>query len=179
MGELGVYSDFPSFSHLAVRLQFKKGDLNLVSLIVGALRRLNSFVDNIDTSVAKRSGSVIVRRCFEVGIAEGLCFNYLDESEANRVSEMRVERSRVDFIVYVNYRYSKDGKPTNLLPDRYIVRFSLSHSEIRLFQMSGMRRTDPEALVSIIVQSINKEAAVSGHQGDIISIEDYSELQKN
>jgi hypothetical protein len=179
MVELGVYSDFPSFSHLVVRLQLKRTGLNAVALIARAMKRLNGSEDRIDVSVAKHSGSITVNRGFEVGIAEGLCFNFLDESELTRVVELMVKPTSVDYIVYVNYRYLREGRLNNLLPDRYIIRFSLSPSEIRLFQLSGLRRTDPETLISIIAGLINREAIAHGYKGNVIDIDDYQEPQKN
>jgi hypothetical protein len=179
MSELGIYSDFPTFSHLVVRLQFEKTSLDTVALTARALRSLNGLEDHVEASVAKHSGSILVKRSFEVGIAEGLCFNYLDDVEVNRVSELAVKPASVDYIIYINYRYLREGRFANLLADRYIIRFSLSPSEVRLFQISGMRRTDPEALVWKIAELINREAVVSGHAGDIVSIEDYLDSQKN
>lgn len=179
MGELGVYSDFPTFSHLTVRLLLNRPELEMAALITRALRKLNNFEDSVDTSVAGHSGSITVKRYFEVGIAEGPYFNYLDEHEVNRVSELIVKPSSVDFIVYINYRYLKEGRLTNLLPDRHIIRFSLSSSELKLFQISGLRRTDPEVLVVIVAGLINCEARACGYDRDIICIEDIQEPQKN
>ena len=179
MVELGVYSGFPTFSHLVVRLQLKRTGSDVFALIASALKKLNGLEDHIDASVAKHSGSILVKRSFEVGIAEGLCFNYLDESEVNRFSELIVKPTSVDYIIYVNYSYVREGRINNLLSDRYIIRFSLSPSEMRLFQISGLKRTDPEALVSIIARLINGEAVVAGYEGDVVSIEDYQEPQKN
>lgn len=143
------------------------------------MQKLNKIEDKVDTSIAGYDGSFSVTRSFEVGVAEGLCFNYLDEDQAGRVSRLSAAPLSLDFIVYINYRYVKNARTVNLVPDRYIVRFSMLPSSIRVFQLSGMRRTEPEILVATIAESINREGRLDGFDGDIITIEDLQELQIN
>jgi hypothetical protein len=171
MGELGVYSGFPSFSHLEIKLSLGKSGVEMAVLITRGLSRLNSLEDYIDTSIAGHAGSFSAKRFFEVGIAEGICFNFLDEQETDRMSKHSEPPISIDFIVYVNYRCLGEGKPTTLLPDRYLIRFCLTPPSIRVFHLSGLRRTEPEALVAAIAGLINMEAHAYGLEKDVVTIE--------
>jgi hypothetical protein len=179
MGELGVYSDFPPFAHLDLRFSLSVLEASAETLAMRGLSRLNHFRDKMKTSVAGHSGAFLVERSFEIGIAEGLYFNYLDELEVDRISSLSLTQQSVDFIVYINYRYSKARKFVNLLPDRYIIRLSFSTSTVKLFQMSGLRRTEPEDLVTLIIGLINDEGHNSGLVKDMITVENLKEPQKN
>lgn len=174
-----MYSDFPPFAHLALRFSLNVLGASAENLAMRGLSSLNHFRDKIKTSVAGHSGAFLVERSFEIGIAEGLYFNYLDGFEVVRISSLPLTQQSVDFIVYINYRYSRARKFVSLLPDRYIIRLSFSTSTLKLFQMSGLRRTEPEDLVTLIVGLINDEGRNSGLAEDMMTIENLKEPQKN
>jgi hypothetical protein len=168
MTELGIYNDFPAFTHLYVRFSTRIPAPRAIMLISGGFYKLNSLGDRVSTWVAGRPGSFSVDRTFEVGIAEGLYFNYLDEFELERVSRLSPLPLTVDFVVYINYRYSKEDRIASLLSDRYLVRVSVDSSSIKVFQLGGLRRTAPEDLVTVIIGSINSQAKSSDPDKDVV-----------
>jgi len=171
MGELGIYHDFPPFTHLDIRFSTRVPTPKAIAMITAGFAKLNSLEDRVTTWVAGRSGMFSVDRTFEVGIAEGLYFNYLDEREVERVSELFLSPSTIDFIVYINYRYLKRDKVVSLLSDRYLVRMSVDSSSIKVFQIGGLRRTAPEDLVAAIMGSINSQARSCGSDEDVLIVQ--------
>jgi len=170
MDELGIYHDFPPFAHLDIRFSTRMPTPKAVALIAGGFCNLNSLEDRVNTWVAGRSGMYSVNRTFEVGIAEGLYFNYLEEREVERISKLSPPPPTIDFIVYINYRYLRRDKVVSLLSDRYLVRVSVEISSIKVFQMGGLRRTAPEDLVAVIIGSINSQAKPSGQDEDVLIV---------
>jgi hypothetical protein len=151
---------------------------NAATFAASGFGRLNDFRDAIETSVAGRSGPFWVERTFEVGIAEGLYFNYLDEDEVKRVVRVLPSASAIDFIVYVNYKYRKGNRLVSLLPDRYLIRFSFASSSIRVFQLGGMRRTQPNDLIVLASTLIDSRAQAGGFHGTVFSIEGLEDSRK-
>nr|MDO8100272.1 hypothetical protein [Candidatus Njordarchaeota archaeon] len=171
MGELGIYHDFPPFTHLDIRFSTRVPTPKTIALITGGIGKLNDLEERVNTWVAGRSGMFSVDRTFEVGIAEGLYFNYLDKREVERISKLSPPPSTIDFIVYINYRYLKRDKVVSLLSDRYLLRVSVDSSSIKVFQMGGLRRTAPEDLITTIIGSINSQAKSSGSNEDVLIVQ--------
>jgi hypothetical protein len=168
MTELGIYNDFPAFTHLDVHFSSRVPLPRAIMVVSSGFHKLNSLEDRVSTWVAGRSGTFSVGRTFEVGIAEGLYFNYLDELELERISKLSPSPPTIDFVVYINYRYSKRDRVASLLSDRYLVRVSIDSSSIKVFQLGGLRRTAPEDLVTVIIGSINSQAKSSDPDKDAV-----------
>jgi hypothetical protein len=175
---VGIYPDFPSFAHFETRFTLNTPVDVAATYVASGFGRLNDFSDNIETSVAGHSGAFLVQRTFEVGIAEGLYFNYLDEDEVERVAKVLPSTSAIDFIVYVNYKYRKGSKIVSLLPDRYLIRFSFASYSIRVFQLGGMRRTPPSDVLLLASTQIDSGAQASGFQGAVFNIEGLEDSRK-
>jgi hypothetical protein len=179
MDGIGIYLDFPSFAHFEIRFSLNVSLDKAATFAVCGFGALNNFKDDIETSVAGHSGAFSVERTFEVGIAEGLYFNYLDENEVKRITNLSLPPSSVDFIVYVNYKYSKRGKVVSLLPDRYLIRLSFATSSIRVFQLGGMGRTLPNDVIVLGASLIDFGAKANGFQGKVFNIEGLEVLYRN
>lgn len=178
MNGLGIYSDFPSFSHFEIGFSLNTSVDKAVIYIVNGFGALNTLEDNIDTSVAGHSGAFSVGRSFEVGMAEGLYFNYIDAHEVERITKLSPYPSSVDFLVYVNYKYEKGRKLVSLLPDRYLIRFSFEDSLIRVFQLGGLRRTPPDDVIVLVAGLIDSCAKSHGFEGVVLNIEDLEDSRK-
>ena len=175
---MGIYSGFPSFAHFEARFSLNTSVDKAVALSASGLGKLNRFSDVIETSVAGRSGAFLVDRSFEVGIAEGLYFNYLDEDEVARAVKVLQSVSSIDFMVYVSYKYCKGGRSVNLLPDRYLIRFNFKSSLIRVFQLGGMGRTPPHDIIVLASNQIDTGARDQGFEGEVFNIEDLEDSRK-
>jgi hypothetical protein len=178
MNGLGIYSDFPSFSHFEIRFSLNTPEDKAVIFVVNGFGALNTLEDNIDTSVAGHSGAFSVERSFEVGMAEGLYFNYIDGQEVERITKLSPLPSSVDFLVYVNYKYEKGRKLVSLLPDRYLIRFSFEASLIRVFQLGGLRRTPPDDVIVLVAGLIDSCAKSRGFEGAVLNIEGLEDSRK-
>jgi len=98
---------------------------------------------------------------FEIGIADGLEFNFIDEEEKNRWLSLLTNRifETLDFIWIVRYYVSKKGKNRPLKFDYYMLRFIFRPEamELRIHHERGTRRLSIEDLIKTIGEKINKE----------------------
>jgi hypothetical protein len=175
---VGIYLDFPSFAHFETRFTLNTSADSAATYAAKGFGKLNEFMDAIETSVAGHAGAFLVERTFEVGIAEGLYFNYLDKDEVERIAKVLPSISAIDFIIYVNYKYRKGDRLVSLLPDRYLVRISFASSSIRVFQLGGMRRTPPSDVLLLASTQIDSGAQDSGFRGAVFNIEGLEDSRK-
>ena len=178
LSEVGVYSDFPSFAHFEVRFSLNTSVDRAVALAAKGLGKLNSFKDTIETSVAGHSGAFLVDRSFEVGVAEGLYFNYLDDEEVERIGKVLRSAASIDFMIYVSYKYRKGIRFVSLLPDRYLVRINFKSSLIRTFQLCGMGRTPSYDIIVLASSLIDTGAKDQGFEGVVFNIESLEDSRK-
>lgn len=179
MSKLGSYDGFPRFSLLDLGFSLLVSNDKVVTLIANSFAKLNTLKDRLNTSAAGHSGTLSVERFFEAGIAEGIYFNYVDEHEVKRISELSQTLSSLDFIVYINYRYLKAGRTASLLSDHYLLRISLISSSMKVSRMAGLGRTTPEDSVRIISNLINFEAKSAGCDEEVFIVKGFQQSQKN
>jgi len=158
---LGVYPSFPTLIHGDVILTH---DVNLSVLqecVVQAIVNMN--VEKVETalSVADRSGYFLGETRFEVRIAEGLSSRSLNLRMKKRIIEYLRARggfSTFDYSLTIRYRI-KDDMRHSLHCDKYLVRhlFFEDQMEIQLFHEKGIRRLNPDEVITMLVKRINDE----------------------
>ena len=161
---LGIYSDFPKKTHYVGYLKtnvsiwsFKKG-------IIESLISLNKLQDNTNTFKAGQKGLIKANRSFEVGIADGLNFNFLDIDECKRVRKWVSNLNRkqiyspLDFILFIHYRQKskKTGRNTSLRFDQYFLRFNFNKPIVLFHRKSGLMRSSPEDILILLTGFLNK-----------------------
>ena len=92
---LGNYLDFPKKTHYVGYLKTNISIWSLKKGIVESLISLNKFRDNIDTYKAGQKGLVKVNRSFEIGIADGLNFDFLNNEECKKIRKWVSNLNRI------------------------------------------------------------------------------------
>ncbi|MBS7644086.1 hypothetical protein KEJ26_05900 [Candidatus Bathyarchaeota archaeon] len=165
---LGKYDRFPAtILHCSALLSHKNPIAKLQLLLIRSLKALNDKINKYSASVTDYLGKFEGEISFEVGIAEGIYFNYLDEEEVKRLSEWVSSHgvfSSLDMILIIRYHYVRGKKRVPLRADRYLLRFILhtSRIELYLFHEGGIMRITPEEVLAFIVDHINHYAQLEG-----------------
>ena len=158
---LGIYSSFPAIIHGDAILTYDVNVKVLQECIVQAISKIH--MEKIETtlSAADRSGYFPGETRFEVRIAEGSSFRSLNPSMKRRIIEhlkSRGEFSTFDYSLTIRYRI-KDDMRHSLHCDKYLVRhlFFEDQMEIQLFHEKGIRRLNPDEVITMLVKRINEE----------------------
>jgi hypothetical protein len=158
---LGIYSSFPAIIHGDAILTYDVSVKVLQECVAQAVSKIN--MEKIETtlSVADRSGYFPGETRFEVRIAEGSSFRSLNLSMKRRIIEhlkSRGEFSTFDYSLTIRYRI-KDDMRHSLHCDKYVVRhlFFEDQMEIQLFHEKGIRRLNPDEVITMLVKRINEE----------------------
>ncbi|MDR2204224.1 MAG: hypothetical protein LBE76_08055 [Nitrososphaerota archaeon] len=100
---------------------------------------------------------------FEFGLADGKYFNFLNIQEAKCACDTVIKYRQVsvlDFFCVIRYYRCNVQKRIALKFDYYMLRvnFAAKRAEFRVFHKQGLRYINPEDLVMMIVNKINKLA---------------------
>ncbi|HIE18998.1 TPA: hypothetical protein EYP75_04660 [Candidatus Bathyarchaeota archaeon] len=154
----GVYENFPVLHHGIAFFSHKISTQDLQRILICLFYRVNRGEEVFEIPVLSRHG---IRMVFEIGIADGLEFNFIDEEEKNRWLSLLTNRifETLDFIWIVRYYVSKKGKNRPLKFDYYMLRFIFRPEamELRIHHERGTRRLSIEDLIKTIGEKINKE----------------------
>jgi len=158
---LGIYPSFPTLIHGDAMLTYDVNVTVLQECVVQAISNMN--MEKIETtlSVADRFGYFPGETRFEVRIAEGSSFRSLNHAMKRRILEYlrsRGEFSTFDYSLTIRYRI-KDDMRHSLHCDKYVVRhlFFEDQMEIQLFHEKGIRRLNPDEVITMLVKRINDE----------------------
>ena len=159
---LGVFSNFPTITHGIAKVTFSENVEKVQKSIIQALHKLNGLTRKYPISLTSRTGTRNGRVGFEVGVAEGIYFNYLNDEVTRRLFETLSSMKffpLLDFLIIITYHYNSKGKKIHLNFDYHQLRFLFdSHElEIRLFHCKGIRRMPLDELFSSLMGSIAKE----------------------
>jgi hypothetical protein len=155
---LGFYDNFPANIHrveeLTLTLSNKLIQHKLIQVFETTNKKIFSF-DEIAQPTMPNSTVI-----FEIGIADGQSFSYIDKEELKKVrAALREDPLRtMDFFLSIRYYKETAKKRTPLRFDYYMARtvFSGNTMEIQIFHERGPRYLSPKDLVSFIVDEVNK-----------------------
>ncbi|MDR2719885.1 MAG: hypothetical protein LBC03_03670 [Nitrososphaerota archaeon] len=154
---LGKYENFPLNVQFLKILSSTLSSKQLQQKLIKVLKDLNRKSFHFEEiSIPTIPNSEVI---FEFGIAEGDCFNFLDEQETNRaLGIIKVGQTSLDFFCVVRYYRCNTQKKFALKFDYYLfkVNFAVNAVEFRVFHKQGPRYIAPEELVALIAESINK-----------------------
>ena len=164
LSSLGRFVNFPSIIHGTVKIRHKTSNTRLQRIIVEVLRDLNGYTVPQVLSIASLSGTHKGEVTFEVGVADGLDFQYLDVetfSELVRPLKSRKAFKVLDVLIIVLYHYTKNGKKIPLNFDHHLLRFTFKKGEFNayLFHMKGIRRMPLDDLLRQIIDRIKGKMA--------------------
>ncbi len=160
LSSLGKFVNFPSIIiHGTVKIRHKTSNTRLQRIIAEVLRDLNGYTVPQVLSIASLSGTHKGEVAFEVGVADGLDFKYMDVetfSELVRPLKSRKTFKVLDVLIIVLYHYTKNGKKIPLNFDHHLLRFTFKKGEFNayLFHMKGIRRMPLDDLLHQIIDRI-------------------------
>jgi hypothetical protein len=155
----GRYTNFPSIIHGTVKISHKTSNTRLQRIIAEALRDLNGYTIQQVLSIASDSGTHKGQVAFEVGVADGLNFHYLDgETYTELIKPLKKRKPFpvLDALIIVLYHYTKNGKKIPLNFDHHLLRFTFKKGELNayLFHMKGIRRMPLDDLLHQLIDRI-------------------------
>jgi hypothetical protein len=152
---LGKYENFPLNVHFLKSFSSTHSSKHFQQKLIRTLKNLNRKPFHFEEITIPTIPNCEV--LFEFGIAEGECFNFLDEQQVNRVLNVLKTTQTLDFFCIIRYYRCQSQKKTALKFDYYMVRvnFIVKTIEFRVFHKQGPRYVAPEELVTMITASIN------------------------
>jgi len=157
---LGQYENFPENAHSTDRFTHENTAVTaLQQTILQTLHKINEETCGLTDVTLFPSQECQVS--FEIGVAEGITFNYVDSREAERIRKdiSKKELPLLDFLCVVRYHVVKQRERRALKFDYYLVRFRFQGKilELKVFHERGPRRTSPKELLNFLVKRVNKE----------------------
>lgn len=164
---LGRYDNFPTIIHGIARLSHQIPQPKLQQLLIASFHEINGHKEPYEISVADHPGTYQGELSFEVGVAEGIYFNYLDNNELNRLYESLSAGGLfeiLDFLIIIGYHYSREGKKIALKFDRHILRFLFYENtlELNLFHERGIRRMPLDDILNYVIKTLSQKIEKTG-----------------
>jgi hypothetical protein len=154
---LGFYTNFPQNIHKAETFSTSISSKKLQQTLVETLHRLNSETLSLEEVAAPSIPGCNV--IFEVGVAEGNDFNYLDGEERERLLGALNKKpfQVMDFLCVIRYRRMVEERKARMRFDYYMLRLLFGESlvEVQVSHEKGIRHTSPEDLVKLVVNRVN------------------------
>jgi hypothetical protein len=163
---LGIFTNFPTVIHGWAEAIHNIRQHAVQQATIKALQELNRQHEPYIINVAGESRRYNGTKGFEIGVAEGVFFNYLNNETVQRLCNplsARQSYHHLDFLIIVTYHYSKYNKVRALNFDYFQLRliFNTQRIEARLFHNKGIRRTSLDEMLNRILNEINKKMVKS------------------
>jgi hypothetical protein len=157
---LGKYEKFPEIVHGIGTFTYKFPARELQEVILQVFHGLNK--ETYDLSDITHLPSLPCKVSFEVGIAEDISFNFLDDEELGRFQESVQNNALpfLDFFCVARYHVEKaGGKRVPLKFDHYFLRFIFYQRdlELRIVHERGTQHIHLEDFIDFVVKQINNE----------------------
>jgi len=161
----GIYEDFPEIYHGIAFFSSKSSPQTLQRIMFSLFYKINRGDEVVEMPMPEGRD---IRLMPEIGVADALTFNFIDEEEKRRWLEILKKRifETLDFIWIARYYVSENGKNRPLKFDYYMLRFIFKPEglELRVHHEKGARRLHIEDLIKIIVKKLNQELKKEGDE---------------
>jgi hypothetical protein len=157
---LGQYEKFPEIVHGIGTFTYKSPAREMQQVILQVFHRLNR--EAYDLTDITHLPSLPCKVSFEVGIAEDISFNFLDDEELERLQKS-VQKDTLQFLDFFcvarYYEIKTSGKRVPLKSDHYFLRFIFYQRdlEVRIVHERGTQHIHLEDLVNFVIKQINNE----------------------
>ena len=156
----GIYENFPEIHQGIARFSHAISAKKLQRVLIQSLYKIDRNNDGPNLPEFTRYNIEVE---LELGIADGLTFNYIDK-EMSRDCQERIRRKpfpMLDFICIVRYYAVQKKRRSPLRFDYYMLRFSFSENEVELqvYHERGTRRLPIDELVNFLTERINRGLA--------------------
>ena len=160
---IGLYENFPDIHHGVARFLYTASTQDLQRTLLQFLGELNEKKEKPNLS---EFGKNRVKVEFDVGVAEGVSFTYLDDENEERCLN-EVSRSALpvlDAFVVVRYYIPDVGKRKPLKFDYYLVRIVFGEKEFDMIvhHEKGPRHLAVEELVELFFTKISRGLKAQG-----------------
>ncbi len=158
---LGEFINFPETVHGRSIISFKIPVQKMQLAVIEAMFYMNGHKEPrllSPSTLPKETKGVMG---FEIGIADGIFFDNLDEETARGATEYFSLKSGyriLDFLVVTTYRYSREGRVLPLKFDHHLLRFFFNSGkiEVLLHHLQGTRRLPLDELLKIIFDELRR-----------------------
>jgi len=155
---IGLYENFPEVHHGTARFSCAVPTQDIQIILLQFLQNLNRNKESISLPEFIRQG---IRVELEVGVADGLAFDYLNEESLERCLNAVSKNALpvLDLFFVVRYYVVDGAKRKPLKFDYYIVRFLFREGEVEMLvhHERGPRHLAVEELVRFLYSKINHE----------------------
>jgi hypothetical protein len=153
----------------------------MYQIVVQTLNKLNNFTTKLelsDTVNSKQQRLMI----FEVGIADGSYFQFLDHETKTKLSahHQLVKKQQVsvllDVLVIISYHYYRHDKKISLNSDHNILRFLINSRVLNIFlyNAKGIRRLPLDQFLQHLFNKLHEE--LNTHHLKTFTIEAFNTL---
>jgi hypothetical protein len=158
---LGVYDNFPLSVHRTERFITTISTRPMQQKLIQVLQEINrKEFNSSDLIHPSLQNSKII---FEMGIADGKNFNFIDKEETKRIRNAFKRDTPRTIDLFCATRYIRDEKEKKTLHrfDYFMTRISFSDdlTEIQVFHERGPRYLSPEDLIAFLANEVNKTSS--------------------
>ncbi len=161
----GKFDNFPDQIHGRLKIGHRTSIFKIYQIIIQTLNKLNNFTTKLkvnDTDHSKRLEGLMV---FEVGIADGSYFQFLDHETMTKLSRCHqlIKNQQIsvllDVLVIISYHYYRQDKKISLNSDHNILRFIITPKllNIYLFNAKGIRRLPLDQFLQRLFNKLHEE----------------------
>ena len=161
----GRFDNVPDQIHGRLKIGQRTSIFKMYQIIVQTLNKLNNFTTKLKvsgTDHAKRQEGLMM---FEVGIADGSYFQFLDHETITKLSRYHqfIKNQQIfillDILVIISYHYYRCDKKISLNSDHNILRFLITPQilNIYLFNAKGIRRLPLDQFLQLLFDKIHEE----------------------
>ena len=164
----GKFDNFPDQIHGRLKIGHRTSIFKIYQIIVQTLNKLNNFTTQLkvnDTDHSTRARRLEGLMVFEVGIADGSYFQFLDHETMTKLSRYHqlIKNQQIsvllDVLVIISYHYYRQDKRISLNSDHNILRFIITPKllNIYLFNAKGIRRLPLDQFLQCLFNKLHEE----------------------
>ncbi len=160
---LGRFSGSIPLAHMPLQLSHENTISRMQNAIIQSLHRLNGNVERWPLSVAGREGASEGELSIEVGVANGMVFDYMNAQTVRSLYGFLGSGKTfpiLDFLVVATYHYHRAGKKVALKFDHFLFRFTFHEGrvEVLLSHIKGPQRMPMDGVLNRVLRGIREEA---------------------
>jgi len=153
----GTYAHFPDTYHCVALFLYKASRRKFQKSLIGLFYEMNMGEESFNIQSITSHG---IKIAFDIGIADELTFNFIDDEERNKWLSILDKREFeiLDFLLIARYYVSRGGRDRPLRFDYYMLRFLFGHKgvELRIYHEKGTRRLSIEDLVDLLYKGLSR-----------------------
>jgi hypothetical protein len=161
----GKFDNFPDQIHGRLKIGHRTSIFKIYQIIIQTLNKLNNFTTKLKVNDTDHSNRLEGLMVFEVGIADGSYFQFLDHETMTKLSRYHqlIKNQQIsvllDVLVIISYHYYRQDKKISLNSDHNILRFIITPKllNIYLFNAKGIRRLPLDQFLQRLFNKLHEE----------------------